>query len=203
VAQKVSKKNEILQKAGEHFSKYGYALTHLDALAADCNISKPAIYYHFKDKAALYEAVLLEKMTALSEQILAHTRTGDPVKDLENYIVTFGSFLIETPVFSAILGREIANGAEAMPQSCVTALSQTIQRLEYILHSGEEKGMFHCENPFLIQMMIVATLTSYVTAKGLRDKVSKTLDRKDNAFDPHIGDVSQNLAEKIIKALTV
>ncbi|RLG40983.1 MAG: TetR/AcrR family transcriptional regulator, partial [Thermoproteota archaeon] len=48
---KISKKELILATAIEHFSRFGYELTTLDSIAKECSITKPAIYYHYKDKA--------------------------------------------------------------------------------------------------------------------------------------------------------
>jgi AcrR family transcriptional regulator len=191
-----------MEAAAEHFSHYGYDATRLEAIAKVCDISKPAIYYHFKDKAALYEAVLLKRFSTLAEIIEKNTDNADPAKNLKAYIHTFGTFLIETPCFSAIFAREIADGAKAMPESCINALSRTLSRLAAILEKGKEKGIFHCENPFMIQMMIVTTLTSYMTTKDLRMRVSSALTQSNKMIDPKLEDVVENLSTKIIKALT-
>ncbi len=187
--------------AAKHFSRYGYDATHLEAIAKACDISKPAIYYHFKDKAALYEAVLLKHFTALANAIAEHTVNLDPVEDLKGYIHTFGTFLVETPCFSAIFAREIADGAKSMPESCIVELSKTLNTLASILESGRTRGVFDCENPFMIQMMIVTTLTSYNTTRQLRERVSSVLAETDRKIDPRLEDVTDNLSQKIIKAL--
>jgi len=199
---KISKKDMITDIAGEYFSKYGYEATSLEAIAKECDISKPAIYYHFKDKAALYEAVLLKRLSELSKIIEQNTILENPEENLTVYIQTFGNYLIEAPCFSAIFAREIANDAKSMPESCVIELSKTLKRLASILESGKKKGIFECENPFMIQMMVVNTLTSSITTKTLRKRVFNVLGESNKAIDPNIEDVIENLSKKIIKALT-
>jgi len=199
---KISKKEMITDIAGEYFSKYGYEATSLEAIAKECDISKPAIYYHFKDKAALYEAVLLKRFSELSRIIEQNTILENPEENLTVYIQTFGNYLIETPCFSAIFAREIANDAKSMPDSCVIELSKTLKRLASILESGKKKGIFECENPFMIQMMVVNTLTSSITTKTLRERVFNVLNESNKAIDPNIENVIENLSKKIIKALT-
>ncbi len=199
---KLSKKEMIIAIAGEYFSKYGYDATSLEAIAKVCDISKPAIYYHFKDKAALYETVLLKRFSELSKIIEQNTILENPKENLTVYIQTFGNYLIEAPCFSAIFAREIANDAKSMPDSCVIELSKTLQSLTSILESGKKKGIFECENPFMIQMMVVTTLTSYISTKMLRKRVFNVLGESDKAIDPNIEDVIENLSKKIIKALT-
>jgi mevalonate kinase len=51
-------------------------------------------------------------------------------------------------------------------------------------------------------MMIVTTLTSYSTTKQLREKVSSVLAETDRKIDPRLEDITDNLSQKIIKALT-
>ena len=188
--------------AADYFSRYGYDATHLEAIARACDISKPAIYYHFRDKAALYEAVLLKRFSALARIINQNTNSEDPVENLKIYINTFGSYLIDTPSFSAIFAREIADGARSMPESCIIELSKTLQCLAAILEKGKKQTLFHCENPFMIQMMIVTALTSYITTKRLRERVSTALAGSNEMIDPRVEDVIENLSTKIIKALT-
>ena len=202
MSEKLSKKALIMLEADAAFSQHGYEATHLEAIARACGVTKPAIYYHFKDKSALYEAVLLKRFLELSEVIIANTGSEDPVEALKAYIETFGNYMIDTPSFSAIFSREIANDAKAMPQSCIVALSRTLQRLSDILQKGKEEGVFECENPFMIQMMIVTTLSSYLTTRSLRKRVFDVLEKQDKAIDPNIENVIENLSQKIIKALT-
>jgi len=202
MTKKRSTKEDIIQVAGEHFSQYGYDAANLEEVAKVCGISKPAIYYHFKDKASLYEAVLLKGFKELSEKILSHTISNDPQRDLLSYIKVFGEYLLAAPTFSAQFSREIANDSKSLPQSCIVELSKTLKRLAEILDEGNQQGIFKCENPFLIQMMIVTTLSAYMTTKTLRRRVSEVLGGDQIQLDPNMDDIIENLSEKILKALT-
>ena len=64
-----SKKEKILDVAAKHFSLYGFGAASLEEIAAEVGVTKPAIYYHFKDKAALYEAVLLQRLGRLADAL--------------------------------------------------------------------------------------------------------------------------------------
>jgi len=199
---KRSKKDLILEVAIRHFSAYGYASTTLDRIAQDCQITKPAIYYHFKDKAALYEAVTCSQFSIVAEHIETATQSGDAAGKLHSYISTFGEFLISNPSFSAIFAREIAGGAMTLPSKCTKILSRTLVCLIEILNQGKEEKLFGNENPFMIQMMIVSTLTSYNTTRPLRERIVQGLEEKDAALEPHFENVIEDLSQKIIKALT-
>jgi hypothetical protein len=150
----------------------------------------------------LYEAVLFKGFSELAVKIEENTGQDDPEVQLAAYIRTFGDYLIATPSFSAIFSREIANDAKSLPNSCIVELSKTLESLIEILKKGESRGVFHCENPFMIQMMIVTTLSAYLTTASLRQKVSRLIDRADaERLDPHIDDIIENLTQKILKGL--
>jgi len=198
---KVSKKELILETAIEHFSLYGYESTSLESIAKQCHITKPAIYYHFKDKSALYEAVICSQFQTLAQKILESTDHGNPIEKLQSYIQTFGHFLISHPAFNAIFAREMAGGAQTLPLKCSEFLSHTLARLMDILNHGEQEGSFEKENPFMIQMMIVSTLTSYNTTKPLREAVVSVLQSQLALPDPSFENVIDSLSKKIIKGL--
>ena len=201
MSSKLSTKEQIIKVASDYFSEHGYDATSLESVAKVCGISKPAIYYHFKDKSSLYEAVLVEYFQKLSYYITQHTIEDDPKKNLKMYIRIFGDYLISHKNFCAIFSREIANDAKTLPDSCIVELSKTLETLVSILNDGEQKGVFKCENPFMIQMMVVTTLSAYLTTKDLRKRVSKVLSEYNHQLDPNIDDLIDNLTDKIIKAL--
>ena len=198
---KISKKELILKSAVEHFSKYGYESTSLENIAKECSITKPAIYYHFKDKAELYQAVICSQFSKLVGSIEENTKNGNAEEKLNIYIVTFGEFLISHPTFNAIFAREIAGGGYSLPAKCSKLLSKTLQRLMDILQQGQRDGVFEEENPFMIQMMIVTTLTSYNTTKPLREKIASLLEDKTKLPEPNFQNVIESLSKKIIKGL--
>ncbi|SFV75304.1 Transcriptional regulator, TetR family [hydrothermal vent metagenome] len=198
--EKLSKKELIIKHARASFSKYGYELTTLDAIAKECLITKPAIYYHFKDKATLYKAVVCPEFTAIATKIEQNTQQGTPLERIQSYVETFGEFLINHPDFSAIFAREIANGAVTIPNDCIKQLSRTLKQLINILDDGEKEGIFQKEEPFLIQMMIVTTLTSYNTSKPLRERIAHVIDTQ-NAQEPNFQNIIKSLYEKIKKGL--
>jgi len=198
---KESKKDLILQVAIANFSKFGYENTNLDLIAKECDITKPAIYYHYKDKATLYEAVICSQFSKLAQIIEENTLGGNTTDKLHNYIHTFGSFLVSNPTFNAIFAREIANGGVTLPSKCSKLLSRTLTRLMQILEEGVQEGTFEDENPFMIQMMIVSTLTSYNTTKPLREKILLSLEDKNRLPEVEFENIIDSLSKKIIKGL--
>ena len=53
-------RRHILRAALKHFANAGYAATSVQAIVDDAKVSKPALYYHFADKAGLFQALVHE-----------------------------------------------------------------------------------------------------------------------------------------------
>jgi AcrR family transcriptional regulator len=51
---------QILRAALKHFANAGYAATSVQQIVSDAKVSKPALYYHFRDKSGLFEALVNE-----------------------------------------------------------------------------------------------------------------------------------------------
>ena len=194
-----STKEKIISTAMQIFAQKGYEGTTLDEIAGFCNITKPAIYYHFKDKSALYEYVLCSQFEEMAKRILENTEEGSAVDRLRAYIGNFGNYLVENPTFSAIFSREISAGGETMPQGCIDELANTLQRLSQILEAGINEGVFRDENPFLVQMMIVTPLSAYHTTRPLREKVAEVSDNR--YLSVEFGDIVEKLADGVVRAV--
>jgi AcrR family transcriptional regulator len=53
-------RRQILQAALRRFANGGYAATSVQQIVDDAKVSKPALYYYFRDKAGLFQALVSE-----------------------------------------------------------------------------------------------------------------------------------------------
>ncbi len=53
-------RRQILQAALKRFANSGYAATSIQQIVGDAKVSKPALYYYFRDKAGLFQALVNE-----------------------------------------------------------------------------------------------------------------------------------------------
>jgi AcrR family transcriptional regulator len=51
-------RQQILRAALKRFANAGYAATSVQQIVGDAKVSKPAMYYHFHDKAGLFQALV-------------------------------------------------------------------------------------------------------------------------------------------------
>lgn len=64
---------QLLEIAGRLFAKNGFKGTSLRDIAEEANITKAALYYHFPNKEALYERIVLHGLEVLLEEVMAAT----------------------------------------------------------------------------------------------------------------------------------
>jgi AcrR family transcriptional regulator len=60
---------EILRRAAPLFEERGYHGTSMSLLAEACDLAKPGLYHHFRDKEALFLALLEEGLAALEVEL--------------------------------------------------------------------------------------------------------------------------------------
>jgi AcrR family transcriptional regulator len=53
-------RRQILRAALKRFANGGYAATSVQQIVGDAKVSKPALYYYFRDKAGLFQALVSE-----------------------------------------------------------------------------------------------------------------------------------------------
>jgi AcrR family transcriptional regulator len=71
-------RQQILRAALKRFANAGYAATSVQQIVGDAKVSKPAMYYHFPDKAGLFQALVnqaLDQRLQVVQQAAARART--------------------------------------------------------------------------------------------------------------------------------
>jgi len=196
----LSKRELILKTSARHFADYGYDRTILDNIATECNLTKPALYYYFKNKDALYQEIICSSFERLKNRVLDSTENKEPIDAIEAYVRAFGEFFIKEPHFSSIFARELSSKSSKRLELCVDNLYPTIKRLSQIIKDGNREGVFEMENPFVIQLMIVSTFTNYHTTKDLREYIIKNFNQELD-FEPEFSNIVDSIVQRIKKVL--
>ena len=194
----MSKKEEILKIASKEFAKYGYKGISLERIAKKAGISKAAIYYHFENKAALFEEVIMPKLQKLMDEVYL-CNSNNPKENLKCYIFAFSKTFTKHPCFAALLSHEFVDGGRDLSDEVIKNISKIFKKLISILEEGKKKEIFELDNPFSVQLIIVSSLIMHQTTKDLRKRVSKYLDM---SLEPDIKDIADSLSKKILKAIS-
>ena len=104
---------EILRAAEEIFSRRGFAATRLEDVAKRVGIRRASIVYYFKNKRALYEAVLQDVFSGLEERIEAALSAPEPLpRRIEACVSAWVEYVGSRPSFARLLLREVADGGD-------------------------------------------------------------------------------------------
>ena len=161
----------IIKNAMELFAKRGYEGASLDEVAAASDINKAMIFYYFKNKAGLYEAVMREILETMYKEIQKAKEECSSIKEeLRAFVLTHASFAKRYPYFSALMLRELSDGGLHIPQLMFESMKKLFMLLGDILARGQKEGLFCNVLPVAVHFMIIGTINLIVVTAPLRQK---------------------------------
>ncbi|WP_294955393.1 TetR/AcrR family transcriptional regulator [Sulfurovum sp.] len=192
-------KQLIITHAIELFSQKGYASASMDELAERCGLNKAMVFYYFKNKKGLYEAVMREVLEEIQRTIIEENKTHKkPEAELEGFIRTYAKFACAHPYLPSLLLKELSDSGAVIPDMLFTSMRQLFALFNDILKRGEEKGCFHDPIPMILYFMILGTLNLMITTKPLRIKAAKLGDIEIDTCDQcDIDDIADYVIKKM------
>ncbi len=139
------KKERTIEKAREYFHKYWYRKASLSNLIAEIGISKPTFYNYFKNKAELFNTVMLATYNEFQYEFNLRARSAtSAMEKLDIYIRTYAWFLEAFPLFQDLYKP----GNDLMPRWLKSRYSKDIyaegvESLRSILEQGREERIFN------------------------------------------------------------
>ena len=86
-------RQQLLRAAIRHFANSGYAATSVQDIVDDAQLSKPALYYHFKDKAGLFQALVHEGLDERYRLVRDATENNTGIRaQLEAFLVALFAY---------------------------------------------------------------------------------------------------------------
>ncbi|NOU93005.1 TetR family transcriptional regulator [Paenibacillus sp. LMG 31456] len=146
VAQELSR-DRILGEARQLFAEHGYHTLTMRSIAKSMGYSHGALYYHFKEKAELFYALVTEDFNMLlssQRDMLSRTRMGD-MGQLERLMQEFIRFGLENPYHYEIMfminDSELQNYSRTEQAQCLD-LFATVVRSVIARQPGNEVKMY-------------------------------------------------------------
>lgn len=155
----------ILVAAEEEFAQHGFTAARTEAIAAKTGVAKSMIYYYFKDKEGLYQAVLERSHSDLlqtSQQLdLDHL---SPEAALEKFLTALLDCVSRNPKLPMIMFHEaVQNKGQYYKRSSSLSIDQI---LIGILERGVTTGTFRFLDPFQSAINIMGTCLFYFIGIG-------------------------------------
>ncbi len=162
---------EIIQIALKHFANSNYDSCSLEAIAKELHITKPAIYYHFKNKNELYNSAFISCFGEL--QFIKYDSIESNLKE---YINVYNNLFLAKPLCAKLFLKELACEFKHLNQKTILTLSNNLKFLTDTLKNVDV-------NPFYIQTLIMSSLTAYQNNLGMRKEISKIVNKEDSNFN--------------------
>ncbi len=140
-------KAHILEIAREQFFKKGFAATSINTLVDRANVTKPTVYYHFKNKEGLFAALVEDAYEQAREQRRqAVDEQATAAEQVLEVIRADFAFCRAQPD----LARFVLSLTFALPNEQNIDLKQTHQRdyefFSQIIERGIRRGEFVCDD---------------------------------------------------------
>jgi AcrR family transcriptional regulator len=194
-------KKLILNCAIKLFSQNGYSSSSMDELAALCDLNKAMIFYYYKNKQGLYEAVIIKILDEIYNAVVKENKNHkNPTQELESFIKTFAHFACSNSYLPSLLLKELSDSGAKLPKTLFAHMRKLYILFANILKRGEEEGYFHDVIPMILYFMMIGTINLMVTTKQLRIKAYE-LENIDTCANCDIDEVSNYLIKKINKML--
>lgn len=135
-------RSRILREATRLFAEHGYAATSVRELVEAAGCTKPALYYYFESKDALFIEAL-RSGTADIHALIEHTlrSEGSVRSQLASGLDQFLGFLDENPMIMRLLMRAELQPDEGQPAYDFESLrEQNLTMIRQLLEAGVTRG---------------------------------------------------------------
>jgi TetR/AcrR family transcriptional regulator len=168
----------ILKAAVNEFSQHGIAGARTDAIAQAARVNKALLYYYFKDKEAIYEAVLDQVFSGLRDTVVPVLEVkGQPRERLLNYVGAYFDYIAANPHFPRVVqGEWIRTGTGRMAQMKRIAknyFGPIYAKLGEVMRDGIAAGEFRPVDPQQFIPSMVAIIVFYFSAAPVLKSVMK------------------------------
>jgi len=177
-------RESIVIAASGIFSKFGFRKTTMDDIAKSIRKGKSSIYYYFRNKEDIFEAVLEMEVLILKSKLEEAVDKKKHHKDkLKTYIITrmegFGSLIN----FYNAIRNEYLSQFEFIERIRNKYDQEEIGIIQGIFDEGIEMGEFEIEDTYLAAVAMVTSMKGfeiplYITSKkgqNIEQRVDKLL----------------------------
>ena len=161
-------RSSILAAAQELFATKGFAATRLDDVAEAVEMSKAALFYYFRDKQSLFDAVLADAFGPLADklQALLAAEQISVSERIEQSVEAWVDTILTSPSMARLILRLVADGTEVLSQGILSDNNQIAMKFWALFEEGCRLGELKPieADPFYSASSIIGTSVFYVAA---------------------------------------
>ncbi|MDY6800766.1 MAG: TetR/AcrR family transcriptional regulator [Bacteroidota bacterium] len=166
-------KQKIVKIASRVFSQFGFKKATMNDIADAAGMGKSSIYYYFKSKEEIFEAVVKKEADILSHELNKKvlSTNDNPKEKLRNYVLIRMRYLKEMVNFYETLKNDyLANFAftERVREKYDIEEQQIIQN---ILQEGLDQGLFKLKEIKLTAITLATALKGLESALLIKNQI--------------------------------
>lgn len=156
----------ILAAAERAFAQAGFSGARTDLIASEAGVNKALLYYYFKSKQALYEAVLEDHFKEFNRQALAVLANPGPARDvLLRYVSLHFDFISARHRHAPLFQQFMSAGGKRSERLVRTYFTPRSRAFGALLERGMREGEFRRADQFHTALSIVALIVFYFSAE--------------------------------------
>lgn len=158
-AQSSNNESKILEAAEHVFATYGFRGATTAMIAAKAGVTKPNIYYYFRNKEALYRKLLQHILSVWADSLGLIDAEKPPEECLRAYLTRKMEFSRTRPQLSRIFANEIISGAPYIRDHISRNTRPLLVEKTQVIEGWIKQGLINpgIEPTYLIFMMWAST----------------------------------------------
>ncbi len=173
-------RGRIIEVARSVFAKYGYKKTTMDDIAQGAQKGKSSIYYYFKSKEEIFEAVVETESKLLFDDISRKINHPIPAKEkFRIYVFTRLNNIRELPNFYDVLENNFITSMEFIENLQQKYHQREISILQDILSDGVKNREFSIQDTEIAAIALVTAikgLEAPLLIKGAKKSLERRVD---------------------------
>jgi len=155
----------ILAAAEREFARSGLAGARTDAIATAAGVNKALLYYYFKSKQDLYEAVLADQFQEFNRQALDVLNSAEPARAvLFRYVNLHFDFISARHRHASLFQQLMMTGGKPLERLVRKYFVPRSQAFRKLLERGMREGEFRHVDEFHTATSIIALIVFYFSA---------------------------------------
>ena len=170
-------KEKIIEAAVEVFFEKGFDAASMREIAEKAGLTKPMIYYHFKNKEALYVALLEENLELFYQGLESLlTKDSDPQTTLSAIIDHFEQTFAKDARVYNIIQREISGNGHYVALLTEKYFIKVSQRIAGFLQQGQQQGFIRPDlDAQLAEVSLVSILLLYFSQENVLQQMGRSM----------------------------
>ena len=152
-------RRRIIIGAAKVFSRFGFKKTTMDEIARELKMGKSSIYYYYKSKEQIFEAVVLREANILRNELTTAIKSVEsPIEKMQKYIsVRMRTFEKLANYYNAIFDKNLDH-YEFIERIREKYDREEMAILRLIVYDGIRKKVFSVENSEYTAMAVQTTM---------------------------------------------